>query len=346
MTYEHGTNRMTAFSWPLAMAFALSIAPIAQADEVFTARFSHVHPPGATSKAIAAEFFAAELQERTDGRIQVEVYPSAELFGDQQAIQALQGNSIQFLAPSTALLTTIAPELGVLDLPFLLEEDQVLSDVIVPDSEIWDLIHNNENLSSRNIGVLGLWDYGHKHIWTNTETRSYSDLAGQQLRVVGGSDPLRYMMESWDINPTAMSLGEVYNGIQQGVVDGFDNGYISAASLSIYEVTDYVVMTNHGYNTFAFLVNEEFMSSLPDDLRATVLEVAAETTALNAKIFAEKDAEARDHIKQEGSTEFIAFPDEDIQKMRDAAVPQVWNQVRGTIGDSVIDELLSMKKTQ
>lgn len=343
MTVENESRRQTILFSLLALAVAVTVVPEAKADEMFTARFSHVHPPGATSKAIAAEFFAEELYKRTDGRITVEVYPSGELFGDQQAIQALQGNSIQLLAPSTALLTTIAPELGVLDLPFLLEEGQVLSDVVTPDTELWDLLYKNNNLSSRKIGVLGLWDYGHKHIWTNTETRTYSDLAGQQLRVVGGSDPLRYMMEAWNINPTAMSLGEVYNGIQQGVVDGFDNGYISAASLSIYEVTDYVVTTNHGYNTFAFLVNEDFMASLPDDLRAILLEVADEATELNSEIFAEKDAEARNHIEQEGSTEFIVFSDDDLKKMRDAAMPHVWNQVRDIIGDSVIDELLALK---
>lgn len=325
-----------------ATILAISSVSISQAAD-YTIRFSHVHPPGATSKSIAAEYFADEIESRSGGRVEVRLHPSGELFGDKQGIQALQGGVIEMLAPSTALLTSIAREIGVLDLPFLLEEDQVLADVIKPGTKIHDLIFDNENFASRNIRVVDLWDYGHKHIWTNVETRNYADLNGQQLRVVGGSDPLRYMMQAWDVNPTSMSLGEVYNGIQQGVVDGFDNGFISARALSIYEVTDYVVLTNHGYNTFALLINDTFFNSLPDDLQELVNEVAAEATEVSAEVLKEKSAEGESHIRADGSTEFITLSDEDMELMRDSAIPSVWERAAPIIGEDVITELLQQK---
>lgn len=325
-----------------ALMLTMGSVSVSQAAE-YTVRFSHIHPPGATSKSIAAEYFADELEARSEGRIEVRLHPSGELFGDQQGIQALQGGVIEMLAPSTALLTTIAPEIGVLDLPFLIEEGQVLADVIQPGTKIHELIYENENFLSRNIRVIDLWDYGHKHIWTNTETRSYGDLSGQQLRVVGGSDPLRFMMQAWDINPTGMALGEVYNGIQQGVIDGFDNGFITAQALSIYEVTDYVVETNHGYNTFGLLMNNQFFNSLPVDLQELVTEVAAEATAVSAEMLEEKSTQAEEHIRADGSTEFITLSDEDLALMRQAAIPSVWERSASIIGEDVITELLEQK---
>src|SRR5918998_2368838 len=108
-------------------------AGAAGGGENFTIKFSHVVTP-ATPKGQAAEKFKQVVEERSGGRITVEVYPNSELYGDKDELQALQSNSVQMLAPASAKFTTIAPALQVLDLPFLFDSVEDIPEVVSPDS--------------------------------------------------------------------------------------------------------------------------------------------------------------------------------------------------------------------
>lgn len=307
----------------------------------YTIRFSHIHPAGATSKALAAELFKKEVEEKSEGRIKVEIYPNGELFGDQDGLQALQNGALEMLAPASGIMTAVAPEIGMLDLPYLLKSDQVLADITKPGSKTHKLFYENEKLTAGNIKVIGLWDYGFKHLWSNKAIRTVDDVKGQKLRIVGGSQVLKNQMEAWGANPTPMALGEIYNALQQGIIDGFDNGYSSVTSLKANEVLKYVTLTNHGYNAFLHIINKSFFDSLPSDLQQVVLDAADAATKYNAEIAFEKEEEARKAIEAANTTEFIELTPEQLKAFEDKIIPTVWNQNVDYIGQEIIDELLS-----
>jgi C4-dicarboxylate-binding protein DctP len=124
-------------------------------DESFTIKFSHVVTPD-TPKGQAAEKFKEVVEETCGDQLTVEIYPNSELYGDEDELQALQSGAVQMLAPASAKFTTIAPQLQVLDLPFLFDTVEDIPEVVTPDSEVGQAIYENEELAKRNIKVLGL----------------------------------------------------------------------------------------------------------------------------------------------------------------------------------------------
>ena len=164
-------------------------------DGNFTIKFSHV-VTGDTPKGKAAEEFKKLIEEKSDGQITVEIYPNSELYGDEDELQALQSNSVQMLAPSSAKFTTLAPELQVLDLPFLFDTVEDIPKIAAPDTAVGKSIYENEKLAENNTKVLGLWDNGLKSLSSNTPMHKPSDLEALSFRIQP-SDLLRSQFESW-----------------------------------------------------------------------------------------------------------------------------------------------------
>ena len=116
----------------LILLALLFVATTLQAKPL-TIKFSHVVAKD-TPKGKAAEFFKQRIEERSEGRIKVKIYPNATLYGDRAALKALQSNSIQLAAPSFAKFTDHSPQLQLFDLPFLFRDTAHLHQVL--DGEV------------------------------------------------------------------------------------------------------------------------------------------------------------------------------------------------------------------
>ncbi|MDQ3510025.1 MAG: DctP family TRAP transporter solute-binding subunit [Actinomycetota bacterium] len=319
---------------------------VAEGGAEYTIRFSHVQTED-TPKGLAAARFKEEVEEGSGGRIEVEIFPNSQLYGDEDELQAQQSGSVEMLAPAPAKLTTIAPQLQVLDLPFIFESYEEIPEVVTPESSVGRAIYENENLEERNIRVLGLWDLGLKQFASNQEIQSLEDLEdleGQTLRIQSGSDVLRTQMETWGAEPTPMSFSEVYNALQQGVIDGLENTYSSFYSQNMHTVQDYITVSNHGYIGYVLTVNEEFHEGLPGDLQQAVQEAADEASAYNREIAEQENREARRAIEEAGTTEFIEMSEEDRQALKEEVVPRVYEEHVDVIGREIVDELLAREE--
>lgn len=303
-------------------------------------RFSHVQTEE-TPKGMAAQRFKEEVESRSDGRVSVEIFPNSELYGDEDELQAQQSGSVEMLAPAPAKLTTIAPRLQMLDLPFIFESYEDIPEVVTRDSLVGQTIYESEQLEERGIRVIGLWDLGLKHFISNKAIQQPGDLQGQVLRIQSGSDVLRTQTELWGANPEPMSFSEVYNALQQGVLDGLENTYSSFYGQNMHEVGDYITVTNHGYIGYVLTINNEFYNSLPDDLQQAVREAADEASAYNREIAQEENQQARDAMEEAGTTEFIDMSEENRQALKEVVVPEVYEQYADIIGQNVTNELLA-----
>ena len=311
----------------------------AAGGENFTIKFSHVVTP-ATPKGQAAEKFKEVVEQRSGGRITVEIYPNSELYGDKDELQALQSNSVQMLAPASAKFTTIAPALQVLDLPFLFDSVEDIPAVVSPDSAAGKAIYENEALAANNIKVVGLWDNGLKQLSSNTEMRTPESLAGLSFRIQP-SDVLRSQFESWGASSTPMAFSEVYNALQQGVVDGQENPYSNIESQNMHTVQSHITESNHGYIGYVLVINNRFFESLPADLQTIVQESADEASTHNREIAAKLNEEARTTIEQAGTTTILDLAPQERQAFKDRVVPSVWQQYADVIGRDLIDNLLA-----
>lgn len=302
-------------------------------------RFSHVVTEN-TPKGQAAIRFKQLVEENSEGRVSVEVYPNSELYGDEDELQALQSNSVQVLAPASAKFTTIAPALQVLDLPFIFDSVDEIPEIASPDTEVGRAIFENQALAERNIRALGLWDNGLKQLSSNTEMRAPEDLQGLEFRIQP-SDVLRTQFNKWGAEATPLAFAEVYNALQQGVIDGQENPYSNIESQNMHTVQDYISVSDHGYIGYILVINEEFMNGLPDDLQQVVNDAAEQASTYNREIAAELNQESRQIIEEEGSTEIIELTPEERQAFKDVVVPSVWEQYSDVIGAEIIDELLA-----
>lgn len=307
--------------------------------ETFTLKFSHV-TTDSTPKGTAAIWFEEELEKRTDGRIDVEVYSNSSLYGDKDEMQAVQQNSVQMLAPASAKFTTVAPALQVLDLPFLFDTPDDIPSVAAPDTEVGKAIFANDDLAAKNMKVLGLWDSGMKQIHSNNLTQEPADMEGKKYRIQP-SDVLKSQIEAWGGSAEAIAFAEVYSALQQGVIDGGENTYSNIESQKMHTVQSNIAESNHGYIGYILVVNTDFFDSLPEDLQEILVTTAEEASTYNRDNVVGLNQESKETIEAEGTTEINVWTDEERQAFKDVVVPSIYEQYRDVIGGDIIDELLA-----
>lgn len=310
--------------------------------KTYTMKFSYVTTAN-TPKGKAATKFKELLEAKSDGKIKVELFPNSELYGDKDELQALQSNSVQMLAPASAKFTTIAPELQVLDLPFLFDTVEDIPKIVAKDSKVGKAIYENEKLASNNAKVIGLWDNGLKVLTANKELRKPDDLAGLSFRIQP-SDVLRAQFEAWGGKATPMAFSEVYNALQQGVIDGQENTYSNTESQKMHTVQSNLTETNHGYIGYVLVVNNTWFTELPQDLQTAVQESADEASIYNREVAAEVNDAAKAEIEKAGKTTILVPTEAERQAFKDAVVPKVWKEYESVIGEDLIAELLSQQK--
>ncbi len=310
-------------------------------DESFTIKFSHVVTPE-TPKGQAAEKFKEVVEENCGDQVTVEVYPNSELYGDEDELQALQSGAVQMLAPSSAKFTTIAPELQVLDLPFLFDSVEDIPEVVSPDSAAGQAIYENGELADLGIQVLGLWDNGLKQLSSNDPMQKPDDLGGLRFRIQP-SNVLKSQFDEWGAQSTPMAFAEVYNALQQGVIDGQENPYSNIESQNMHTVQKHITESNHGYIGYVHTINKEFFDSLPEELQTCVSDASEEAATYNREIAADLNEEAKQTIVDADTTEITELTPEERQVFEDAVVPVVWERYADVIGQDLIDELLAQR---
>ena len=307
-----------------------------------TIKFSHVVTPE-TPKGQAAEKFKEVVEENCGDQLTVEIYPNSELYGDEDELQALQSGAVQMLAPASAKFTTIAPQLQVLDLPFLFDSVEDIPEVVSPDSAAGQAIYENEDLAERNIKVLGLWDNGLKQLSSNEKMAAPSDLKGLRFRIQP-SDVLQSQFAKWGAQTTPMSFSEVYNGLQQGVIDGQENPYSNIESQNMHTVQKHISESNHGYIGYVQAVNTEFFDSLSEEAQECVTNASQEASTYNREVAAQLNQDAKQTILDAGTTEIAELTPQQREAFKAAVVPAVWEEYADVIGEDLVADLLTAQK--
>ncbi|MFC5139094.1 DctP family TRAP transporter solute-binding subunit [Actinomycetospora rhizophila] len=308
----------------------------------YTLRLSHVVSPS-TPKGQAALRFEQVVEERSGGRIAVEVYPNSELFGDEDELQGLQSGAVQALAPASAKFTTIAPRLQVLDLPFLFRQVDDIPRVASRDTPVGRAIFANPELARRDIEVLELWDNGLKQLSSNNRIVRAEDMTGLRFRIQP-SDVLRAQFAAWGAQSTPLSFSEVYTALQQGLIDGQENPWSNIESQKMHTVQRFITESDHGYVGYVLVVNRPFLESLPPDLQQVVRDGATESARFNREVAARINEEAEQEIVAARTTEIVQLSPAERAALEASVVPGVWQEMAPVIGQDVIDQLLAERR--
>jgi len=284
----------------VTLAFALPLT--AQAAPPIVIKFSHVVAVN-TPKGQAADYFKKITEERTKGRVKVEVYPNSQLYKDKEEMEALQMGSVQMLAPSLAKFAPLGlKEFELFDLPFIFDDYKELH--AVTQGPVGEKLL--KKLETKGLIGLAYWDNGFKVMSANKPLKAVADMKGQKMRIQS-SKVLDSQMRSVGAIPQVMAFSEVYQALQTGVVDGTENPPSNLYTQKMHEVQKYVTLSNHGYLGYAVLVNKKFWMGLPADIR-TILEGAMKDATVFANSVAKKDNDdAMAAVKKSGKSQIITL---------------------------------------
>ena len=317
----------------LAASVLLALTGSAIAQQPIIIKFSHVVAVD-TPKGKGAEKFKQLAEERTKGRVKVEVYPNSTLYKDGEEMDALQLGSVQMLAPSVAKFGPMGVrEFEVFDLPYIFDNFDELHRVT--DGAVGKLLF--QKLDSKGIVGLAYWDNGFKDFSANKPLRLPGDVKGLKMRIQS-SKVLDAEIRALGGIPQVMAFSEVYQALQTGVVDGTENPPSNLYTQKMNEVQKYLTMTDHGVIEYAVIVNKKFWDGLPADIRATLDGAMKDATKYANDIAKEENDKALAAVKATGKTEIITLTPEAKAAWKKALLP-VHRDQESRIGKDIIQEV-------
>jgi len=320
----------------VAGAITLPFAASAQAPIVI--KFSHVVAE-ATPKGQGALKFKEIAEKKLPGKVQVQVFPSSQLFGDAKELEALLLGDVQLIAPSLSKFDRYTKKIQIFDLPFLFDDiDAVDRFQASPDGQA--LLTSMKN---RGLIGLGYWHNGMKQLSTNKDklTRP-EDAKGLKFRIQA-SDVLEAQFRALGANPQKMAFAEVYQALQTGVVDGQENTWSNIYSQKFHEVQKTIAETNHGVIDYMVVANAKWWDGLPPDIRQGLTEAMAEATKHANKLAADINDADRKKIGEAGKAKIQKLSKEDVAAWRKSMEP-VWKKFEGDIGQDLIAAALKSNK--
>lgn len=307
----------------IAFAGAVSAQPI-------VVKFSHVVAEK-TPKGQGALKFKELAEKKLPGKVEVQVFPSSQLFGDAKELEALLLGDVQLIAPSLSKFDRYTKKLQVFDLPFMFSSTETL-DKFQSSKEGQELL-----TSMKSKGLLGLayWHNGMKQLSTNKpQLKRPEDVKGLKFRIQA-SDVLEAQFRAVGSNPQKMAFAEVYQALQTGVVDGQENTWSNIYSQKFFEVQNTIAETNHGVIEYMVVTNSAWWDKLPADVRKGLAEAMAEATAYANKLASDINDADRKKIEEAGKAKIQKLSKEDMAAWQKAMDP-VWKKFEPGIGADLV----------
>ena len=269
----------------------------AKSENSIVMKLANASPVGDPRDAAAVRF-AELVEERTDGRVKIEVYSGATLGDWRDTIEGLKPGIVQVVVES---LGTIEPytKLAAIDaVPFLYRDDEHFQ-------KVWSSAYGESLLEM--IGVLGDFELmgpmyrGARYVTSTKAIHNAEDIVGLKIRVPN----IQIYMKTWemlDAAATPMAFTEVYTGLQQGTVEAQENPLTIASSAAFYEVCPYLIETKHVYSTDLFIFDKTFFSGLPADMQEIIKDSARVAADERTKFVQENEASIIKDFEEKGVT--------------------------------------------
>jgi len=286
-----------------ATSFATLVATSAFACEV-TLRSSDTHSDGYPTVA-AVEYMGQLLEERTNGRLCIEVFHSAQLGEEADTIEQTQLGVIDMNRVSLGPFNNIIEETKVFSLPYIFRSVEHMHTVV--DGEIGqEILGAFEN---HNLVGLAYYDSGARSFYNSKRPiNAMADLSGLSFRVQQ-SDVFVDMVSALGANATPMPFGEVYTGIQTGAIDGAENNWPSYESTGHFEVAKYYTLDEHLIVPEILVMSQAAWNRLSAEEQGIVRQAAADSVPHMRKLWLEREA-ASEKIVRAAGVEVV----EDIDK--------------------------------
>lgn len=305
-------------TWLAALAGSAALPGVtgATTQPEITLRFSHVVAEE-TPKGLAANRFKVLVEQRSGGRIGVQVYPNAQLYGDHDEMQALQLGAVELVAPSLSKFGRIGlPEFELFDLPFLFDDLNAVRRITLGPLGQKLL----QSLPRQGLVGLGFFDNGFKQMSANRPLLEPGDFAGLRMRVQA-SRVIAAQMRALGAKPVTLAFSETRRALATGVVDGTENPVSNFWTQAMHEVQTDLSLTEHGYLGYAVVTNQRFWQHLQPDDRTLINQALQESLAFANQIADAQNDQALYVLRQAGTTRIHSPTAAQRVRLRQAVQP-------------------------
>jgi tripartite ATP-independent transporter DctP family solute receptor len=278
--------------------------------------------------------FSEHVDQRTNNKVKIDVYPSTQLGNERDMVEGLQLGTIDLVVTSTGPLGGFVPKMFVVDLPFLFRDREHAYKVL--DGPIGrDLL---DAFSAKGIKGLAFWENGFRQITNNVRPiEKPEDLKGIKIRTMENKVHLA-SFKAFGASPTPMAWSEVYTALQQKTIDAQENPIAIIYHQKIFEVQKYLALTGHFYSPTPLLMSLKVFESLPKDIQKIMLDTAIECATYERNLLRDSEAKQIAEVKAKGMQ--VTTPNK--KPFLDAAAP-VYKEFEAQFGKETIDRIVATK---
>jgi len=279
----------------------------------YTIRVAHSMTDQSSYHKSIEQEFKSVIEEKTGGRITVEIYPSSQLGGERQAFEGVGMGTIEMTLVNGANVANVDPNYAVFDFPFLFDTAEAVYAAM--DGEVGDVL--KESIKQYGYYTLGFGEVGFRQISNSKRAiTGPEDLKGIKLRCM--ENPIH--LATWQAlgaSPTPMALNELFTAMQQGTVDGQENPAAIIYDNKFNEVNDYLSMTGHVFHALCYVVNGPWFESLSAEDQALIAECGNNAAVAQRAIITADNVVAMEAMEKSGMQ--INYLDEaGLQAFKDA----------------------------
>jgi tripartite ATP-independent transporter DctP family solute receptor len=309
----------TASAGSLALA-ATCVSPV-RAQSVIAMRISSsMSADQNAAHYIWYERFAANVQRTLGDRVKLGYFPDSQLGKEADIVQQVKVGSVDMMITGSSIWATVAPEFGMLDLGYVFDSYPHAFKAL--DGGVGQQL--GKILIERTGCTVLDWasHFGPRSVYTKTPVKALADLKGVKLRVL----PAPAFIETFKIMgaiPTPIPINELYTALQSGVVDGFEHDAASVLQYKFAEVVKNCWLTEHLFSPMVAVIGKRGLEKVPADLRPSFLKAAADATAYERGLAAEKGRAATDELKRLGVS-FNPMAKTEREQVRTELEARVW----------------------
>jgi TRAP-type C4-dicarboxylate transport system substrate-binding protein len=324
------------------LLFSLSAASSIAAEKVYKLVFSTYLTPSYEYIYTPAENFVNSIQERSEGRLEVSLFHSAQLFGGYDELSALSRGDIDITNMTGSYPSGSVPSIGVFTLPFMFDDINHLSRAL--DAGLLDIGIRTELKENHDVIILGVAPLDPYELYSREEPILVKDdIKGKIWATTGSMDA--QTIQALGGSPTGMSSSELYLAFDKGVIDATPRPLITGLGRSLDEVIKHITQATFLVDTSILAINRNAWEQLPDDLQKIILDAASERDAQQIKMVESFIGDAIIHYEANGVT-MHNMSAETIAELRSASAKVIEKWAETVSGGDRYLELIESTRIQ
>ena len=294
-------------------------------------------PDGQQIVAIPLQHFADTVMERSGGRIDVQIFWNGQLGKMENNVNLVQGGAVQAAIVTDAQISPYFRDIDALATPYLFVTRDVAFDVLDGEFGTW---LSDQMASAANFRVVSWMENGgYRNFTANKPLTAAADLKGLKIRVQP-SDIYMQIVESLGASPTPIPFADLYTALQTGVADGQENAFAAVRVARLEEVQKFMILDGHTYGIITLIMGEEWLQSLPEDMRTMVLEESATLAKSERELSLNGSTEDLAYLEESGMTIQELTPEQnaEFKELTQADALQLLEQ---SVDQETIDRLMT-----